>query len=184
MAQDATQVRVGVSGRLYVAPVGTAFPTTTAGPWTGFVDVGLLAEPGPAMAASVNTTDVMAWQAYFPVRTVNTSRGMEWKFKILQSTGTALKLSFGGGTITSLGGGDYRYDPPAPGVVDERALGLEVNDGAFIYRWLNDRAILASIGDVSMAKDASISYDLSFRSLDSNSGKPWRLITNDAAMTQ
>lgn len=184
MAQDATQVRVGVSGRLYVAPVGTAFPASTAAAWTGFTDVGLLDAPGPAMGAGIATSDIMAWQAYFPVRTVSTGRTMEWKFKLLQTTGTNLKLAFGGGTITSLGGGDYKYDPPAPGVVDERALGLEVIDGSLIYRWLNDRAILASIADVSASKDAAIMYDLVFRCLDSNLGKPWRLISNDASMTQ
>lgn len=181
MPIDNTQVRVGVTGRLYVAPVGTAFPASTAASWTSFVDLGYLAEPGPSMTPSIDTSDVMAWQSYFPVRTVATARGMEWKFTLLQTSGTTLKLAFGGGTITSLGGGDYKYDPAAPGTVDERALGLEITDGSIIQRWLNDRAILSDIGDVSAAKDSNIGYEVTFRSLDSNSGKPWRVISNDAA---
>lgn len=181
MPNDNTQVRVGVTGKLYVAAVGTTFPASTAAAWTGFVDLGYLNDPGPMMTPSVATNDIMAWQAFFPVRTVNTGRTMEWKFGLLQTTGTNLKLAFGGGTITSLGGGDYKYDPPAPGTVDERALGLEITDGSIVQRWLLDRAILSNINDLKADKANSIMYEVAFRALDANSGKPWRVISNDAA---
>lgn len=181
MALDATQVRVGVSGHFYVAPVGTTFPTTTAAAWTSFTDVGYLTTDGPAMTPSVASKEINGWQSRLPIRTLITARSLDIKANLQQMTGTNLKLAFGGGTITSLGGGDYKFAPPSLGSVDERAAGLEVLDGTFIYRFLFPRLIVRDVGDIIFKNDEETHFDLTLSLLEPASGDFFDIISNDAA---
>lgn len=182
MALDATQVRVGVSGHLYVAPVGTAMPASTAAPWTSFTDVGFLTTDGPSLTPSVESTEINGWQSSLPLRTIQTSRSLDLKANLQQMTGTNLKLTFGGGTVTDLGGGDYKYAPPALGETDERAAGLEVLDGDFIYRFLFPRLIVKDVGDIVFKKDEETHFDLTLSLLEPASGDFFDVISNDPAL--
>jgi hypothetical protein len=182
MSLDATQVRVGVSGHLYSAAVGTSFPTTTAGAWTGFTDAGYLTPDGPSVAPSVTSQDIETWQSQFPLRTIQTGRPIDIKGVLQQTTGTNLKLAFGGGTVSSLGGGDYKYVPPALGFVDEHALGLEVIDGTFIYRFTFFRTLVKDVGEIVFKKDEEVKFDLTFSLLQPASGNAFEIISNDPAL--
>lgn len=183
MALDATQTRVGVFGRLYVAPVGTAPPAATATAWpAGWVDLGYLTEDGPKLSPQVASKDVKAWQSFFPVRTIVTERGLDVAFKLEQRNGTILKLAFGGGTVTALGGGDYKYAPPAASFIDERAFGIEVDDGTIIDRYLCYRGVVKDVGDLTFKKDEATTYDLKASLLAPATGDLWNLISNDPAM--
>lgn len=183
---DATQVRVGVTGKLLVAPVGTTAPANTSGGWpAGWVDLGYGEDGGPPAEVRPNQTtkDFKGWQDYYPVRTVSTDRAMEWIFKLIQKSGTNLKLAFGGGTITSLGGGDYKFVPPAASFVDERAFGLEVTDGSIIDRFVLTRGLVSALAPVQFRKDDIVKFDLTIKALAPPSGSdPWTLISNDPAM--
>jgi len=183
MASNASQVRVGITGTLYRAPKLTAGPATTAAAWAAaWVELGYLTVDGPELIPTVVNKDIDAWQTSFPVRTVNTAHGMEWKFTLLQRNGTNLKLAMGGGTITALGAGDYRYDPPAPGYVDEMALGLEVVDGSIIDRYILDRAMVTTLAAIPFKKDDAVKFTINVKALEANAGQPWRLISNDPAL--
>lgn len=184
MAQDATQVRVGVTGALYTAPLGTSFPTATGTAWpAGWVDLGLLDDGGtPEVTPTRDVKDINAWQKFFPVRTVKTAEGMEWKFTLIQKSGTSLKLAFGGGTVASLGGGDYRFSPPAASFIDERMVGLEVDDGSIIDRFILARCFVTDTGAIAFKKDEAVSFQLTVRGLEPASGNRWELISNDPAL--
>jgi hypothetical protein len=186
MATDNSEVRAGVTGALYVGAVGSTEPSTVVSAWAGaWTDLGLLTEDGPTMQPSMNTADFKGWQEFFPVRTVVTERGLEWKFKLIQKNGTNLKLACGGGTVTSLGGGLYSYDPPDPSFVDYRAFGLEVNDGGIIDRYVLRRGLVAAIGAVPFKKAEPVTFDLTVRASAAPGAttQPWKLVaSNDAAM--
>lgn len=180
---DATQVRKGFTGALYVAPVGTTAPATTAASWgAGWIHLGYLSEEGPGITPTIETSDVAAWQSDVPVRTDVIKRGIDYTFTLLQRTGTALKLAMGGGTITSLGGGDFKFEPPTGGV-DFHAFGLETVDGTIIDRWLLDRGSVVNLGAVPMNKSNAEQFPITVRALAAiGAGTPWRIITNDPAM--
>lgn len=185
MAQDPAQVRVGITGALYVAPVGTTVPTTIVGAWpAGWVDVGLLDDDAmPSMTPTRETVDIGAWQKRRPVRTIEKSRQEEWKVSLIQRTGTVMKLAFSGGTVTPLGGGEYKYTPPAEGTVDERAFGLEVIDGAITDRYVLRRGFVTDTGEIMFAKDDATKFALTVRTLEPSSGAAWELMaSNDAAL--
>lgn len=185
MAQDTLEVRAGVSGALYVGAVGATAPTNTTDAWgADWTDLGLLSDQGPTVQPSMTTKDFPAWQEFFPVRTTVTARGMEWKFVLIQKNGTNLKLAFGGGTITSLGGDEYKYEPPATQDIDYRAFGLEVQDGAIIDRYILERGLVVAINAVPFRKDELVQFDLTVRAAAAPGASdiPWYLISNDTAM--
>ncbi len=183
MATDVTQVRVGVTGRILVAPSGTAFPTgsTTSFP-AGWADLGFVDIAGPMMTPKPTFKDIFAWQQLYPVRTLKTQETTEWKFKIIQTTGSMLKLAFGGGTITSLGGGDYQFSPPVPGTIDERSVGIEVVDGTLQTRYLLHRGIVTATSAVNFKRDQAIDYEVAITALGVSSGDVWNVLSNDPAM--
>lgn len=182
MAQDTNQVRTGVTGRILVAPALSAGPASTAAAWPGtWVDLGLCSPDGPSVQPKPTTKDFFAWQQLLPIKTIQTAWTMDVKFKLMQTTGTALKLAFGGGTISNIGGGDYQYTPPAIGVVDERSIGIEVVDGSIILRKVIQRCIVTAIDPIAYKRDELVMYSLTASVLGVTSGSIWTDISNDAS---
>lgn len=183
MAKDATQVRVGVTGTLYRAPVGTALPATEAASWpSGWVDLGHLDEDSPFGATpSSDSKDIRAWALDQPVRSIQKSKTFEWKFKLIQVSGTNLKTAFGGGTIETLSAGHYQYHPPAVSDVDEFAIAVEVVDGSIIERWIMKRGKVSDVGEIPFKKDEAIAFELTVSMLGVSSGDTWTILSNDTA---
>lgn len=180
MAIDATEVRVGVTGRLFAGPVGTAFPADVATTLNAaFVDLGLATTDGLAIGTSTDITDINAWQTFSPVRRVVTGRTTDFKFTLMQTNGATLKLAFGGGTITTAGSSRL-YTPPAAGVLDERAFVFEVTDGTVIDRFMLTRGIATLDGDIVYRKDEAVQYSFTIGGLATGTESPWTHLTNNA----
>lgn len=95
MALTAGAVRVGVTGAVYMAPTGTALPTSIAGSLNAaFVDVGYLSEDGITLSNSVETTDLTAWQNAAVVRKIQTSHELSAAFSMLETNANSLELYF------------------------------------------------------------------------------------------
>lgn len=183
--QDTTEVRAGISGSFLSAPVGSDAPEDTSSSWDAdWTDHGILSEDGPGVQPSMDKADFKGWQKTFPVRTTVTDRGMEYTVTLIQKNGQNLKLAFGGGEITDLGGGDYLYEPPQAQEIDYRMFGLEVLDGDIIDRYICERGIVSNIAAIPFKKDEPVKFDLTI-SVSSAPGQedlPWHLISNDPAM--
>lgn len=183
---DATQVRSAVTGKLLMAPVGNAKPTDTASAWpAGWVDLGYADDSGPPaeMQPGWTTKPILGWQSFYEVRELITGRTLDLVFKLIQKNGTNLKLAFGGGTITALGGGDFKYVPPATSFVDEHAFGIEISDGTIIDRCFIDRGLVSKVDSIPFRKDDAIKFGLTISVLaPTGSNDPWNWISNDPAM--
>lgn len=187
MAQDVTQVRVGLAGHFYWAPVGTATPATSAAAWTGWTDAGFLDTSGPPAEEHLNPTykDFHGWGLLRPVRTNKTGETLEWVVRLIQSSGSITKLAHGGGTVSALGGGDFKYTLPIASTVDEHAFGLEVTDGAIIKRLLLPRGIVVSRQPIVFRNDEMEKTDLTIRALAPagvGDGGWDYIVSNDPAM--
>ena len=181
MTFDATQVRVGVTGHLYKAPLGTTLPTTvTASPNASFVELGYT-ESGPKTSVDTSKEAFTPWQSLFPAREVITGQIIKSKFTLWQRNSETLKLAFGGGTVT--GTTTRVFTPPATPTVNEGAFIMEVIDGAITDRYVIARASFALAGDVDVAKDGVTGYEIEMTWLQPASGNAWQLLSSDTAMT-
>lgn len=161
MAIDTSEIRVGASGSVHVAPLGSTVPTdSTTALDAAFVELGAITEDGVALSPSQSIEKIMAWQSGKAVRVVKTSDELSAGFTLMQMNYTTLPLAFGGGTVTTEAVGEYSYKPPAAGTVDERIFIIEWVDGIYNYRLLIPRGMVSETGEISLTKSDSINLDL------------------------
>lgn len=184
MALAASEIVVGASGSIRVAPLATAAPVDVATAWgAGWIDLGYADEDGITFSNDQTTEDIMAWQSFNAVRTVITERNTTVAFNLEQWNETTVPLAFGGGSITTTAGPPihYRYDPPTAGVVDERSLGVEWVDGSKIYRLIVPRGVVSESVETNLTKSTAGLLPITFKVLGTDGSVPFYLRTNDPA---
>lgn len=181
MPINASEIRLGLTGKVYSGPIGTAFPATVvAVPAVTWIEHGYLTEDAISIGLSIDTQSIMGWQSLTALRNVKLSSEFAVTFALMQRNAANLKLAFGGGTIAASGTSTL-YSPPALTAVDERAFMFEVTDGAITDRWLLERGLASLSGDVAFKKDEATAYELTVVALTGATGT-WRLMTNDPSV--
>jgi hypothetical protein len=180
--EDCAEVRVGVTGHLWAAPVGTAMPSDTTTPVaTPWVNLGYTTEDGLSMTVDMNKEDFRVWQSNQPCRSVITEQTYTSTFTLVQRNPATLALAFGGGTLEAVGvTTDYIYTPPPAGLY-ERAFVYEVIDGDITDRWCMFRGTPALSGDIQFTKSEMTGYEIEVTHLGTVDGT-WQLISNDPAL--
>jgi hypothetical protein len=96
VATDSDNVRVGVTGAIYVAPAGTALPTSTAGSLNAaFEELGFVDENGVVETQNETTQNIKAWQNSAVVRKILTEHDLTHAFTCLETNGTVLEAYYG-----------------------------------------------------------------------------------------
>lgn len=187
---DADEVVVGANGNVYVAPLGTAAPVDpTTPPAAAWIDIGYTTEDGIEQTPSVETNEVRAWQAFYPIRRTITGRGLTIGFSILQWNKNTVPFAFGGGSVVQVPAtagppavaAHSRYNPPAPGAIDERAMIVHWVDGSKIYRLVIPKGMNTDLGASSLTKSDASALPITFTVLGTDGADPFYLITNDPA---
>lgn len=161
MANDADNVRVGLNGTIYIAPKGTTAPADLETPWgTGWVDLGYLSDDGVEMAYSTNTQDINAWQSLSPVRKVLTGVDMTLAFTAIELKTSTLTLYFPSSTVTDVTTGVHKLSIPAAPAPDERAIGLEWNDGDIINRLIISRGEVTNRDNITLARSGAVALPM------------------------
>lgn len=178
MAQSASEVRVAGAGKVWAAPSGSTLPTdSTSALDAAFVDMGYVTTDGVTFTLSRETEDLDAWQGS-KVRVLTVAEPMSVEFQLMQTSQDALKLAFGGGTVTTATT-FHTYEPPA-GTNAERVLVIEFTDGAEEYRYVIPRAQVEGDVTFTLTREGAVTYPLTFGVLD-NTPK-FQIITEDSAM--
>lgn len=96
MALDSGNVRVGVTGVVYVAPLGTTLPTNVnTTPNAAFRDLGYISDAGITQSISSDSTDIQAWQNATTVRTLQTSHTVTFQLEFLEVNWLTMDTYFG-----------------------------------------------------------------------------------------
>jgi hypothetical protein len=181
MAIDTDQVRVGVTGSVYVAPLATALPDEPDEALdVAFVDLGATNEDAFEITPSQTIEKIRAWQSSKPVRVVKTEDDLAVSFTLIQMNADTLPLAFGGGTISATVGLASKFVPPAAGTVDERAFIFEWVDGDYTYRLCVPRGMVSETDSIPVKKDEAISLPLTVEVLGS-SPDDFFILTDDPA---
>jgi len=176
MSADNTQVRVGVEGAVYVAPVGTTAPTDPYSAWgTGWIDLGYCTEDGLTESLNEERQEFKAWGEKRPVRTSITNRTNTFKILCEQTSAQTASLFYGVdlADMTSSGTGATQFlsfnEPQDPEPL-YYALGMDIIDGDYPKRIIVARAEVTAKGDLVYKSDTNVSYDLTFTALAAASG--------------
>jgi len=168
MAIDSTEIRVGISGSVHVAPLGTTVPDdATTALDAAFIDLGAITEDGIALSPSRSIEKIRAWQSAKAVRTVVTEDELSIAFSLMQWNADSIDLVFGGGTFSVANTTETQYVPPAAGTIDERIFVFEWVDGDVSNRLLVPRGMVSEIGEIAVVKTSAIELAMTVEVLGS-----------------
>jgi len=96
MATVSDNVRVGVTGAIYVAPEGTTLPTDATSPLNAaFDELGFVDENGVTEAQGTSVTNIKAWQNSAVVRKILTEHDLTYAFAALETNPVVLETYYG-----------------------------------------------------------------------------------------
>jgi len=177
VAPDPTNVVVASAGDVYVAPEGTALPTTLAALASPWVDLGYVSDDGVTFTTSRDTEDINAWQSAEPVRRLVTAEPKTLEFELLEyGRPEAVVLAFRGGSI-DVASGVATFTPPTAGADDIRAVVIEAGDDDATFRFCFSRAELGDDVATQLVRNDAARLPISL-SVESGS---WKIITDHPA---
>lgn len=185
MAQDTAELVVASHGDIYLAPVGTALPTTVDGALNAaFVNLGLINEDGVSVSVSPEIESFSAWQRRQAVRRELTNQEISVSFALEQWNAENVKLAFGGGQVSEPSAGQFRYDfPDGDDALDERAIVIDWQDGPTSkHRMVFERGNVMEAVEFQLVRNALAVLPITFGVLAADDGgSPGYYLVNDTA---
>lgn len=180
MAKDTDEIVVGANGTIWIAPVGTAAPASqSAAPGAGWVDIGFTSEDGVTLTDSKTLESINVWQLQNPARRIVTERDTQVAFVARQWNADTVKLAFGGGEVTEVTAGNYKYEPPDPEEIAEYALMVDWHDGDKDYRFVMPRGMVTDNVETNLVRTAAADLPITFGAIGDDGVKPFYILSND-----
>lgn len=181
---DAGEILVGGQSDVFTAPVGTAFPTTITSAtdtFAGWVHLGYTSENGVKPGGSKTIADVKSSQAFYPTRKIVSAIDLTLEFELQQWNSENIILAFGGGEVTEPSPNIFRYTPPSPSHLDERAMLVRTVDDTRIYLWGYTRVLNTKAYTTELVRTKEAVLPIGMSLLDPGASDPWFMLSNDPA---
>lgn len=184
MAFEAGDIRVAGNATIYVAPVGTAFPAFGVAPAAPWLDLGYVTEDGITANYGREITEIYAMQSVEPVRIIATRMPKTIAFALMQQGRLQFELAMGGGEWAADGAATdvFRFTPPDPSVVDEKAMLVVFSDGGFTYQFEYKRVQNREGVETKMVREDALTFPVTMQILMPTTGTvPFEVVTDDTA---
>jgi hypothetical protein len=154
MALDSDNVRVAVTGAVYVGPTSTAAPTSSSSALTGFTDLGYVSADGITETIDKTTAQIRAWQNGALVREVVSEGTYSVAMTFIETNQDVLELYFG----SDLTGGELDGDPTKSG--GRKSFVIDVVDGDIVERTYIPAGEVTAVGERVLASGEAIGYNV------------------------
>lgn len=156
MTLAADNVRVAISGAVYVAPSGSTAPTDAAtNPAAAYKDLGYVSEDGVTEARDRSTNDIIAWQNADKVRTIVTEAGMTLTFVMIETKKETVELYYGTKLASD---GSIVIVPSETG--GRQAFIVDYVDGTDIVRTYIPAGEITEVGEHVLATGEAAGYEV------------------------
>jgi hypothetical protein len=173
MALNTDNVRVALTGGIYVAPTGTTLPTTaTASLNAAFKDLGYVGPDGFSITPEDETFDYKAWQNGVSVRSGISGTKFTFGFTLLETTKLGLEVYFKGASVTGVhasGTGPAAMEVESS-LPDRRAYVLHVVDGTTEIRYVLPIAEVTERGEIIHQNGEPVGYPLTLTAFPDTNG--------------
>lgn len=148
-------VRVAVTGAVYVAPTTVALPGSATAALTNFANVGYISQEGVRQMSMVDRNEIIAWQNADVVREPITRTKTQFGLTMLEFNAASLSLYFGeiienGDTTFDFG----RYTP------ERYRMVIDVVDGLQTLRHVIADAEVAERGEIVYANSEPVGFNV------------------------
>jgi hypothetical protein len=154
MALDSDNVRVAVTGAVYVGPTTSAAPTSSSSALTGFTDLGYVSADGITETIDKTTAQIRAWQNGALVREVVSEGTYSVAMTFIETNQDVLELYFG----SDLTGGELDGDPTKSG--GRKSFVIDVVDGDIVERTYIPAGEVTAVGERVLASGEAIGYNV------------------------
>lgn len=157
MALVSSNVRVAVTGAVYVAPTGTAAPTAADSTLNvAFKDLGYVSEDGVTETRDRSTDQIKAWQNADLVREVVTDSAYTLACTLIETKEDVVELFYG----ASVDGTDGSIDIVPSTTGGRKSFVVDVIDGTDLIRTYLPSAEITEVGDQVYASGEPIGYEI------------------------
>lgn len=155
MALDSDNVRVAVSGAVYVAPTGTTAPTTSGSALDpAFTDLGYVSADGITESIDRSTTQIRAWQNGSLVREVTSEGTYSVSMTFIETNEAVLELYYGSANTA----GKFDIDPTQSG--GRKSFVIDVIDGTAVERIYIPAGEITALGERTLASGEAVGYEV------------------------
>jgi hypothetical protein len=154
MALDSDNVRVAVTGAVYVGPTSSTAPSSSSSTLTGFTDLGYVSADGITETFDKTTSQIRAWQGGALVREVISEGTYSVTLTFIETKLEVLELYFGS-TITD---GELNGDPTASG--GRKSFVMDIVDGSIIERTYIPAGEVTAVGERTLASGEAVGYNV------------------------
>jgi len=153
MALDSDNVRVAVTGAVYVAPTGTALPSYADEALdAAFTDLGYVSADGIVETIDRSTEQIRSWQDGSLVREITSEGTYSVELTFIETNEDVVELYYG----ASLSSGSMDIDPRSSG--GRQSFVIDVIDGTSIERTRIPSGEITSVGERTLASGEAIGY--------------------------
>ena len=184
MSGDADNIIIGANGSVHVAPVGTALPATIGAALNvAFLDLGFMSEDGVTITDSKSVESVKVWQSLYAVRRFITEKDFALAFVMREWNKISIPLAFGGGSIaeTPANSNSFKYTPPAPEDIDERAAVIKWVDGDYNFALVTPRVMVSENVETNIVRTGASDLPLTLMALGQDGTAPWYMLSDHPA---
>lgn len=180
MPTDNTQILVAQMARVWLAPVGTAAPADeVVAMGSDWRDVGLFTPDSLRLNDAPTFDTVQSHQSFYPTRRFQTAQAATVQVDLQQFSAKNLTAVMGGGTVSQVVSGHFKYTPPRVGGRSAISAVLEIIDGIRNYRYVVPNAQQTEANQMDFRRSNETILPLRLSILGSDVGDPWYLLTND-----
>lgn len=154
MALDSDNVRVAVTGAVYVGPTSASAPTGSGSTLTGFTDLGYVSADGITETIERTTNQIRAWQGGALVREVTSEGTYSVSLTFIETNEDVLELYFG----SSITDGELNGDPTQSG--GRKSFVVDVVDGSIVERTYIPAGEITAVGERTLASGEAIGYNV------------------------
>lgn len=179
MANTASNVKVGVTGSVWVGATSATAPTSAISTLTGFTELGYVSPDGLEETRDRSTNQIRAWQNGDLIREVVTESTATFKFMLMETTQAVIEL-FYGSTVT--GTGDSAKVDVLPGSTGgKKSFVFNTIDGASVVRTYVATGEILSVEAVKAANGDVIGYGVTVTAYPNSSGVAFTKFSADYA---
>lgn len=175
MATNAENVRVGVTGAVYMGETTATAPTSASSSLTGFTELGYVSTDGVTETRDRSTSQIRAWQNSDLLREPVTEATATFQFTLLETNADVLAAYYGVEVDNS--DGSVAVNPAATG--GRKSFVIDLVDGDSGIRTYVPSGEILSVGEQVYQNGEPVGYDITITAYASDEGYSFKKFYSD-----